>query len=48
MDKKKIEVDFSSLERLRDEVKVQAHLFKADMKDQWKKVESDWKNCRPS
>lgn len=34
--------DIKSLEQLRDELKVQAHLFKAEAKDHWEKLEKDW------
>jgi ribosomal protein L32E len=30
------------LEQLRDELRVKAHLFKADLKDEWQKAEKNW------
>lgn len=33
---------FAELEQDRDRLKLQAHLFKADAKDEWDKVEKKW------
>lgn len=33
---------FNELEQDRDRLKLQAHLFKADAKDEWDKVEKKW------
>jgi hypothetical protein len=41
-DKRNVELDLSSLAALRDELRVQAHLFDAELKDQWEKLEKDW------
>lgn len=38
--------EIKSLGQLRDEVKVHAHLFKADMKDEWKRIEGDWRKLQ--
>ena len=38
--------DFKGLEQLRDELKVQAHLFKADARDQWENLEKDFSKLR--
>ena len=38
--------EFASLEQLRDELKVRTHLLKADMKDEWRKLEGDWRKHR--
>ena len=35
--------DIESLGQLRDELKVQAALFKADVKTEWEKLETGWK-----
>ena len=35
--------DIKSLGQLRDELKVQSHLFKVEMKKDWRKLEKDWK-----
>lgn len=35
--------EVKSLEQLRDELRVQTHLFKAEVKNEWKKIEQDWK-----
>ena len=35
--------DIKSVEQLRDEIKVQAHLLKAEAKSEFKKMEKDWK-----
>ena len=32
----------AKLSKWRDELKLQAHLFNADAKDQWKQIEKDW------
>lgn len=34
--------EIEALKQLRDELKLQAHLFKAEAKDQWEKAESSW------
>jgi len=34
------------LERLRDELKVQAHLFKGEAKQEWEKLEKDMQTLR--
>ena len=38
--------EIKSLEQIRGELKVQAHLFKAEVKEEWKKVEQDWKTLK--
>ena len=35
--------DIKSVEQLRDEIKVQAHLLKAEAKSEFEKMEKDWK-----
>ena len=35
--------DIESLGQLRDELNVQAALFKADVKTEWEKLETEWK-----
>jgi hypothetical protein len=34
--------DLDDLKRLRDEVRVQAHLLKLEAKDRWTKLEEEW------
>ena len=34
--------DIRSLEQLRDELKLQAHLFKADARERWIELEQQW------
>ncbi len=36
-------IEIESLGQLRDEVKLQAHLLKTDMKDELHKLENDWR-----
>ncbi len=38
--------DIKSLEQLRDELKLKLHLFKADMKDEWTRIEADWQKLQ--
>jgi hypothetical protein len=40
---KQTKSDLKRLKTLRDEVKVQAHLFDTEMRTRWKKFEKDWK-----
>ena len=40
------EVALKDLEALRDELKVQAHLFSSELKKQWEHVEKDWQTLR--
>ena len=39
---KKVKQIMKDLKEARDELRVQAHLFKADAKDQWVEVEKKW------
>lgn len=34
--------DVQALKLLRDELKLQSHLFKAEVKDRWAQLEADW------
>lgn len=34
--------DFQDLSRLRDELRLQSHLFKAEARDLWREAESRW------
>lgn len=38
--------ELKTLEQLRDELKLQAHLFKAEMKKEWEKLEKDMAKLR--
>jgi len=35
--------DVSNVERLRNELRVQAHLFKSEIKKEWQGLEREWK-----
>jgi hypothetical protein len=41
-------VSFEELETLRDEVNLQAHLFKEDAKAKWASLEKEWKTLKSS
>jgi len=41
-------VSLNELETLRDELRLQAHLFKEDTKTKWLALESDWKKLKES
>lgn len=49
--KTRLQDELEKLEQMRDELRLQAHLFKADMKDEWvaleKKVEGIRRDLRP-
>lgn len=49
--KSRLQDELEKLEQMRDELRLQAHLFKADMKDEWagleKKVENIRRELRP-
>ena len=54
MDEKKksrLQDEMEKLEQMRDELRLQAHLFKADMKDEWENLEEKFgkikRNLRP-
>ena len=36
----------AKLRQQRDELKLQAHLFKAETRDEWEKVEDQWQNLQ--
>lgn len=38
--------EIQSVEQLRDELKIQAHLFKTEAKDAWKRLESNWRKLK--
>ena len=38
--------EIKNLEQFRDELKLQAHLFKADVKDEWNRVERDMRKLK--
>ena len=38
--------DIDSVAQLRDELKLHAHLFKAEAKDEWKRIEGDWRKLK--
>ena len=40
--------DMEDLERLRDEIQVQAHLFKKETQDEWDVLEEKWKELNRS
>ena len=47
MDQKaKTGIDLKTLESLHDQLKVKAHLFKAELKDRWVEVEKDFQTLR--
>ncbi len=37
---------YDELKKTRDELRVQAHLFKAEAKDQWEELEEKWNEAR--
>ena len=37
---------FEELKQARDELKLQAHLFRADAKDHWEELEEKWNEAR--
>jgi len=43
---KKSKEKFSELQKARDELKLKAHLFKADVKDEWEELEAKWEKAR--
>ncbi len=43
---KKSKEKFSQLQSARDELRLKAHLFKADMKDEWEELEEKWAKAR--
>jgi len=49
--KSRLQDELEKLEQMRDELRLQAHLFKADMKDEWegldKKLENIKRELRP-
>ena len=44
--KGRLQDELEKLEQMRDELRLQAHLFKADMKDEWKGLEKKLENIR--
>jgi hypothetical protein len=42
----RLEEMVSSLKQIRDELKVQIHLGKAEAKDEWKKLEEKWQELK--
>ena len=42
MNTQEADTQFSNLKRLRDELKLQAHLFKAEARDEWERIEKDF------
>lgn len=49
MNEKKFDgADLQGLKRARDEARLQAHLFTAEMRTDWEKLETDWKTLKRS
>ena len=44
--KERFEEMLSSLKKMRDELKVQIHLGKAEAKDEWEKLEEKWQELK--
>ena len=44
--KERFEEMVSSLKKMRDELKVQIHLGKAEAKDEWEKLEEKWQELK--
>ena len=42
MNTQEADTQFSNLKRLRDELKLQAHFFKAEARDEWERIEKDF------
>lgn len=44
--KSRLQDELEKLEQMRDELRLHAHLFKADMKDEWEELEKKLGNLR--